>query len=207
MLPYIISALPDRAMGEAIDVLVEAFSDDPGMGWVTGGDAAQLRRWMDAGLELFQLVGQPPLAALREDGRVLGVLTFLPPGFYIPPWEELRWLFRVGRRLSPVAAVRTGRILRAAESFHPEVPFHYLVQLGVRREVLGKGVGRALMEEAKAVCVAHPASQGLWLETELSEKVAWYQRQGFHTLGTVSLSRAVRSTGMCWVPEDGPGVR
>ena len=59
-------------------------------------------------------------------------------------------------------------------------PYHYVAVLGVRRDHQGKGVGRRLLG---ALCArADAEGRALYLETQTSRNVAWYEGYGFSVL-------------------------
>lgn len=194
----VVRTLDHSAIGEAVDVLVEAFTADPGLQWALAGNDAALRLWMEAGAELMRHSIQEPLAAVDPSGRVLGVALLMSPDEKLRLFHALRWVLRVTRRISPRVAARSQRLALQGERWHPGEPFHHLVQLGVRNDARQLGIGSTLIDAAKARVHAHPSSLGIWLETECFRRISWYERRGFVVLGYNRLGSNLSSTGMAW---------
>ncbi|MBW7477323.1 GNAT family N-acetyltransferase [Paenibacillus oenotherae] len=69
--------------------------------------------------------------------------------------------------------------MRITRSAAPSVPHHYLIMIGVEPEAQGKGIGGTLLLHLLHAANADQLSQGILLDTENKENVAWYRKNGF----------------------------
>ena len=99
---------------------------------------------------------------------------------------ELSWVLISGpaplrRSLRDEAAIRDARVA------HPHL---YLWVLGVEPAAQGRGVGRALIEDA----IGRGEAQGVptYLETSTEQNASMYHRFGFQRVGEIDLPSGVR---------------
>lgn len=197
---------------EAIDLIAEAFAEDPlfvtSFGSVRG-DATAARRtrrfvaFMFAANRVFGGCAR----AVHRDGRLLGVALIEPPYGRIS--RTVRMTLAAVRFL-PVAltlprgvSARLNRLEVACRRRAPEEPHHYLSMVGVRAEARGSGVGRLLIEDVIAIAQAHPTSVGIALDTENPRNVGLYEHLGFRVRGAVDTG-ALRAT-VLFRPRDEAG--
>ena len=104
---------------------------------------------------------------------MLAVPPFRYPLPAPPLLAQLRTLAAQGLRIRE----RWGRVFEHLDALHPVTPHWYLSSLGVRPEVRGRGLGRALLGEllARADADGRPC----YLETDKPENLAFYEPAGF----------------------------
>lgn len=124
--------------------------------------------------------GAKVLGARDQDGRLVGVSVWLPPGEYpLPAADQVRQLLGAGRAmmLRPKAMVDGLRYILAIEKAHPKDELWYLLLLVVDPAVQRGGIGARLQEEG----LASADRDGLdcYLETQKPENLVYYRRFGY----------------------------
>jgi ribosomal protein S18 acetylase RimI-like enzyme len=118
--------------------------------------------------------------ARTEDGRLVGVSVWLPPGQYpLPAMSQVRQIAGAGRAMAlrPRAMVAGLRYLLAIEKAHPKDSLWYLLLLVVDPSAQRTGIGARLQQEG----MDSADSEGLdcYLETQKPENLAYYRRFGY----------------------------
>ena len=179
------------AAGEAAAiarVLGEAFLDDP----VWGAIGPRLRphrrianRISFAGILAGSRRHGARIRVARDGGEVVGATIAFDPGRWPLPQSsmlwELGWLLVAG----PLPAGRGFRDDRAMRAAHVEHPHVYLWFLGVAPARHGEGVGRALLAELHAD--SDRAGVPTYLETATPGNVAFYERDGYASIGEIAM--------------------
>jgi len=124
--------------------------------------------------------GRGRLLAIHDGGRLAGVLVAAPPGAYPFPPPPLRVQLRIALAQGPAAAGRWRAVFDALDTVHPVVPHWYLATLGVEVACRGRGLGRALL--AHWLREVDRDGARAYLETDLPENTAFYERAGFRAL-------------------------
>lgn len=163
-------------------VATEAFADDAFFSFLLREE--RLRR---RALRIFfrAMVGEVGPAAVvhgarPEDGRLVGVAAFVPPGTWpLPIPAQLRQLRSalVAMIPRPRALLDGARYLFAIEKIHPKERMWYLLLLAVDPSAQRGGIGGALQEQV----YAQADQEGLvsYLETQKEANLAYYRRFGF----------------------------
>lgn len=118
--------------------------------------------------------------ARTEDGRLVGVSVWLPPGQYpLPALSQARQMAGAGRAMAlrPRAMVRGLRYLLAIENAHPKDPLWYLLLLVVDPSAQRSGIGALLQQGAMAT--ADSEALDCYLETQKPENLVYYRRFGY----------------------------
>lgn len=118
--------------------------------------------------------------ARTEDGRLVGVSVWLPPGQYpLPALSQVRQIAGAGRAMAlrPKAMIQGLRYLLAIENAHPKDTLWYLLLLVVDPSAQRSGIGALLQHDAMATA----DSEGLdcYLETQKPENLVYYRRFGY----------------------------
>lgn len=79
--------------------------------------------------------------------------------------------------------------MRVTRSAAPPMAHHYLIMIGVKPEVQGKGVGKALLQHLLHTVHTDNNSQGVALDTENVENVSLYRRFGFALNGETQIDK------------------
>ena len=157
-----------------VDVLTDAFVDDPVMAWAF--DRAVRPRRL-AGLWRFMAVeGYLPRGRCTLAGPSSGAALWLGPG------EELDEAFWDARAALFVSALEgdiecLGALGREMAAHHPSVDHWYLLSIGVHPATQGRGVGGALL--AYTLGQVDDARQAAYLEATSPRSRALYERFGF----------------------------
>ena len=172
----------------AARILGDAFLDDPVWTAIGPRNRAHRRianRFSFAGILAGSSRNGGRITVARERGIPVGVSVAFEPGRWpIPEGSvvyELGWLLVAG----PMPALRGLRNDRAMRAQHVDHPHMYLWFIAVDPDRHGTGVGRALLADL------HAASDALgvpaFLETGTSANVAFYERQGYATVGEIEM--------------------
>lgn len=164
----------------AVDVLTEAFRDNPATHCILHGyDAAQREKIIRRAFAGFVRAYRRYCIAevVRQEGRLIAVSLMAPPGLYpLSPMAEL--LVASGCVASgPRVAYRYAVMSAQLERRHPRDPHWYLFFLGVLPELQGRGIGSAVLKHLSAK--AQTDRVPCYLETDKESSVRLYQRHGY----------------------------
>lgn len=163
-----------------VDILGDAFEDDPVMRWVTPKTSYPKYAF---GLTLPFCLRQGH-AYIAEDRS--GAAAWLPPGVVLesPVAPGVIW---TGLTVyGPRSLFRGLATLIQTQHRHPTEPHHYLFTIGARRSARGQGVGSALIRPGLARCDAEhmPA----YLESSNAKNLPFYRKHGFSVIGELRLA-------------------
>lgn len=176
-----ISQLPRRAIGQAVSVLRRAFDDDPILTHYLSGP----RRRKMAYRAFFGPIVREHLAsdhvyAALDDGRVVGVAVWRPPGARPRSRADVVRSF-VGelavRGLFPTGAGELYRGFAATERLHSPTPHWYLFFVGIDIDVQGEGIGSRLL--APVLELADESGTLCYIKTPFPRTHTFYRRLGF----------------------------
>ena len=161
--------LADRQ--QIIEVLAEAFSDDPVMNWICPHP--------DYVTSIFETMFDALAPADRYfvDDAGLGATLWLPPGQDFNSPLDLKAMIRM-LRYGLKANMRSLKSLRVMGALHPKSPPHYyLFAIGTHSKARGRGIGSTLIQETLQVCDREgiPA----YLENSKEANLDFYQSHGF----------------------------
>jgi GNAT superfamily N-acetyltransferase len=122
-------------------------------------------------------------AAIVEDGRLLGVAVWLPPGAL--PWSTRRKLRSVPMqlqvaRLAPRSFFDFARMGANTERLHPHEWHWNLETMGIAPAAQGRGLGTRLI--APGLARADAERLPCYLTTGRAENLRFYQRFGFQVV-------------------------
>ena len=174
------------ALPEAAAVLCEAFRDYPVMRYILGPAPdydRRLRKLVDF-FVLARALRQEPILGVRDPSGVLvaAALVTLPGDRPSPP-ELVRRREELWTELGAAARRRYVTYGAAAASFPLTEPHHHLNMIGVRRDHMGRGLARVLIEAVHELARVDPGSSGVSLDTESETNVSLYQHLGYALLG------------------------
>lgn len=170
----------------AVDMLARAFQDDPGA-LIVEPDRT-LRH--EADRTLFAPVVRQAipygrvLVAATDEGRILGLATFLPAGQATASDEEMvaAGLMEAVAAV-PEAAARMGPMVDYLEELHARAidgPHARLEFFGVDPDVQGSGIGSRLLAAGHATIDAN--RERCYLETFTTKNVAYYEKRGYRVV-------------------------
>ena len=192
-------------VAEAAAVLARAFWDYPETVHVLGTGSRRrhvLHRFFATDCrDALAAGGATVTRAAGDDGRIVGVALWLPPGHYpVPARRQARQLLELVPTLPWTAPVlpellRSQRAMRPA---HPKEPHWYLRVLGVDPDVQRSGIGSALIRPVLAQ--ADEEGVGAYLTTAVEANVAWYARFGFEVVDELRPTPTWPLTWRLWRP-------
>jgi ribosomal protein S18 acetylase RimI-like enzyme len=164
----------------AIDVVVLAFSADPGARW-TWPDPQQYLMHFPSFVKAFGGKAFTHGSAYYVDGYA-GAALWLPPDVH--PDEDV--LITLLQRTAPEQIQRDiFAVFEQMGRYHPSQPHWYLPVIGVDPFQQGKGFGSALMQHALLQCDRDHAPA--YLESTNSANIPLYERLGFKVLDTIQV--------------------
>lgn len=198
--------LPERRVGEAVDVLARAFRDDPVLTFFLNKPNRRTMafRAFFANIVRAHLRSGHVYAALVEN-QVAGVAVWRPP---TAENETLRDRMRTRstqllvRVLFPRTAGDLFRGFAATIALHPQAPHWYLFFMGVDVALRGRGIGSKLV--APVLELADRTGTLCYLETPFPRTHAFYQRLGFEIS---SESHPFRGAPTLWTMTRRPSPR
>ena len=179
MMKIVAGPLDEVQIESAGAMLAAAFHDDPLQMYVFPD--AQQRTQRSPG-QFSVLVRQGSLfGAVFVGERMSGVSVWMPPGSEMSGEQVTRSGFRqLPDLMGAESFERFGRVLDYLSSVHLVPGSHwYLVAVGVRPELRGRGLGRELMRPI--MTRADAAGVPICLDTARPEARAFYDRLGFRT--------------------------
>jgi GNAT superfamily N-acetyltransferase len=171
------------------DVLVLAFSADPGARWTWPEPHQYLAHFP----ELVRAFGGKAFAhqsAYYFEGYG-GAALWLPPGIQSDE-DALMALFQ--RTASPQIQGDLAKVFENMASYHPTEPHWYLPLIGVDPSLQGNGLGAALLKHGLVRCDRD--NKPAYLESTTPRNIP-HQRHGFEVLGEIQVSRS-ETTSRCW---------
>ncbi|MBO6940884.1 MAG: GNAT family N-acetyltransferase [Deltaproteobacteria bacterium] len=162
-------------MDALTEVLAEGFVTDPFVGWLVGGDAARVRRYVRLVLERLTLPHQS--VWMSADRR--SVACWAPPGAWeLGLGEQLRLLPGLLRSIGWSRLMPAARASARIEQGRPE-RYWYLALVATATEARGRGLARAVLRPA--LDEAEGDAPAL-LETSNEGNLAFYRKLGFEVV-------------------------
>src|SRR5262249_8945397 len=164
-----------------VEILAEAFIDDPFMSWMF----PDARRRPVLAAHYFRSITSGLYLRHREMflNAEHGTLICLPVGIRADALPLRTFLGMFWRMLwaHGFAGLNRARIAQdVLKANHPKEPHYYLPALGMRKERQGQGVGTALMRHVTQEC--DRAKVLSYLENSNEHNTPLYERMGFRTV-------------------------
>ncbi|MEM9987752.1 MAG: GNAT family N-acetyltransferase [Bacteroidota bacterium] len=167
-----------------LDILVEAFWDDPHINWFSGKGkqrGRRIRTLMSFAFEEALSRGDVYLSHNREAVAVWRNSPNTPFNWHIA-WEYVKFTFRYGiRKIQAISALE-----KAIHARYPkEEAFYYLFILGTSKQGRGQGLSSQLMN----VMLEEADAKGIdtYLETSNPVNLPIYARKGFAVYDTLEV--------------------
>ena len=156
-----------------VDILAEAFAEDPVMSWTLGGHGRARGMFRELGRRLYLVRGFSHVAGDEA------ATYWLPPGANasLKGADEaaLAWsIWRAGGWGALGRGKRVGDVMAAR---HPPHPHYYLFAVGVRARARGRGLGGRIVGEG--LKLADAAGTPAYLENSNPRNTPLYERLGF----------------------------
>jgi ribosomal protein S18 acetylase RimI-like enzyme len=182
---FVIERLPGAYVRRAVDLLANAFKDDP----IFCFHFPDLRLRLSV-LELFFTdvvrahIQFKQVYGAFDEKRLIGAAVWRPPNAVATGIRaRLRGLIARHRllRLSPRIGAMLMEGFARLEETHPHTPHWYLFFIGVESGMRGRNIGERLM--APALQVADAAMLPCYLETPFPQTLPFYRKLGFEVTG------------------------
>jgi GNAT superfamily N-acetyltransferase len=167
---------------EVLEVLADAFADQPNTLAIVKGDASRARHLAREGLRVVKL--SRPVASLwvaERDARIVGVLN-------VVDWPRCQPGMAENLRLMPAMLPLIGRALPRAMKVmgawgkrDPKRAHAHFGPVGVAPSAQGGGIGSAIMREVLAGLDRRGMAS--YLETDRERNVPFYERLGYGVIG------------------------
>jgi GNAT superfamily N-acetyltransferase len=183
----------------AVEVLCNAFHDYPVMRFILGDEGdydARLETLVGMFVAARVLRGEPVLAILDADGRVVAVAIVTLPGDRPSPPAFVARKEEVFAELGADAGARYEAYGAAATTYTVAEPQHHLNMIGVRGTHQGRGLARRLLEAVHALAAGDAGSRGVSLTTELAKNVPLYEHFGYAVIGHVRINDGLETWSM-----------
>ncbi|MDB4348172.1 GNAT family N-acetyltransferase [bacterium] len=175
---------------EAIEILAEAFSDDPVINWCCNHPASLA-----------------PFFAFTLPMFIEQHLTYLDPlgrgaASWLGPEQRLHWpvtfataatVFSFGGSTGMYRLVRSGM---QTERYHPKRPHYYLFAIGVKSGHKGQGIGTRLIAEMLRHC--DNSNMPAYLENSKPENLPFYEGHGFEIQREIRFTRSAPPLWLMW---------
>ena len=176
---------------EAIDILSEAFADDPVMNWIGNQSSGWVRFMFEVTVPVFVAGG---LTYLTDDKA--GAAAWKSPA------GELKWPIRISLvfkafRLGGITGLR--RLLlsaRETEKYHPKRPHYYLFAIGSLPGHRGQGVGSRLIAHILRRC--DDENVPAYLENSKEQNLAFYRGHGFEVMEEIRFAADAPPVWLMW---------
>ena len=175
-----------------LDVLADAFEEDPVMQWVTP-KASYPRYAFELTVPFCLGHGHTYVAA---DGS--GAASWLPPGVRLASPVSPSVVWHGLREYGPTSLLRGLATLLQTQNRHPNEDYYYLLTIGALRSARGRGVGSALMREGLLRCDA--AHMPAYLESSSESNVPFYRKHGFEVVDELHLAMNGPTLWLMWRP-------
>lgn len=169
----------ERAPAELAAILAEAFRADPVM------------RHISPRPDYAETAFTPLLPDYQRYGHCYidaggnAVALCLPPGAQAAPVFGAADLWRGLRRFGMGSLLRSLRVYRMMQRYHPTVPHYYLFAIGTRDGARHTGMGSALMK--RLLQTADAAGVPTYLENSSVANLPFYRKHGFEVLRELTL--------------------
>jgi ribosomal protein S18 acetylase RimI-like enzyme len=193
-------------MGAVCEVIGLAFADNPSTLANVRGDRAKARRVMQDSVRVAKFGRHWSHGLVAVQGaRVIGALNAAEwPHCQLGMVEKIK-VAPMMVRIMKTALPRAFTMMKAREARDPREPHWHIGPIGVRPELQGHGVGKALL--GTLLATVDECGSPAFLETEVNRNVALYESLGFTVTSREEIVGV--NTRFMWrgIPEGAPGHR
>lgn len=175
----------------AVDVLFDAFHDDPTLRWCFLADRpgypSRLRAYLELGHQWHAQLRHPIQGAYRGS-TLVGVTYAMVPHIETAREQVARFEADLATACGNDASARFAAYNAAVEHVCPLGRFHVLALVGVRSAWQGRGIGSSLVEWVGKLCDGDGTSDGVLLDTAAPRNVRFYAKRGYRSIAEVPLN-------------------
>ncbi|MEX6500905.1 GNAT family N-acetyltransferase [Pseudomonas zhanjiangensis] len=175
--------------GLALELLDQAFADDPSLGWYLFAERPRFgerRRAYLASYQRFHRSNRLPTLAAWHGQRLLG-LSYFSLGGEVPSSASLEQIGQAIRQhCTEECLARLDRLLEAFDQHLQPLACARLEFLAVAPGLQGQGVGGALLQQTLSECRRRGCA-AMALETGNPANLPFYQRHGWRQHGELHL--------------------
>lgn len=174
----------------AIDILVQAFQDDPVLKWIADRPTF-LPLFFDLTIRSLLPNG---LTYMTSDGN--GAASWLLPD------TKIRWPLTPGnilKLLKSAGFAGAYRLLLSAhqtEKHHPAQSHYYLFAIGALPDKKGRGIGTKLIQQVLRQC--DKDGKPAYLENSRPENLGFYCGHGFEVIQQISFAKSAPPLWLMW---------
>lgn len=179
-----------KDLATILDVLGDAFQNDPVMQWVTPKTSYPKYAFE---LTLPFCLGHDN-TYIAADGS--GAASWLPPGVQLESPVSPGVIWKGLTEYGPGSLVRGLATLVQTQRRHPKDAYYYLFTIGSLRSARGRGVGSALMREALARC--DEDRMPAYLESSNVKNLPFYRKHGFEVIDELKLAMSGPTMWLMW---------
>ncbi|MEM8640254.1 MAG: GNAT family N-acetyltransferase [Cyanobacteria bacterium P01_G01_bin.54] len=181
-----IALLPYNQYEDLTELLWQSFGDDPYLRYLLGGRDRQIHQLLARRLRVQASTQQPILALRDEMSQIRGAALYAEPG------DDVSLGVFAQNMLQLLGQGHWGLVWKITASFRcieavrrKSPPHYYLTLLVVDPAAQGQGYGSQLIAAIHRRSETDPRSQGVWLETDLTDNLGWYERFGYRQLEAI----------------------
>lgn len=185
-----IEPLPFDQYEVLTELLWQSFGDDPYLRYLLGQRDHAIRELLALRLRVQAQTQQPILVLRDAHGQIQGAVLYTEPeddvslGVFL--WYMTQFLCQG----------RWGLVWRLSDSFwrieavRRQSPNHYyLTLLVVAPTAQRQGYGTQLINAIHRLSDTDVRSQGVWLETDVTDNLGWYERLGYQQLELIPIAK------------------
>jgi ribosomal protein S18 acetylase RimI-like enzyme len=182
------------SLEEAVEVLSQAFYDDPYIHYVLTGHendfSARIRDIFGLVCEIYLEMELPFIGAMYNQ-ELAGVACVSIPEKKKWPESLIRKSREMNESLGAECSKRMEGYRKLQKRYTPEKPHCYLAVLGIHPEYQGNGLARLLLDEVHEISRKNSTSTGVFLETAKLKNVDMYRHFGYNLISQDRLDNSV----------------
>ncbi|NEO84916.1 MAG: GNAT family N-acetyltransferase [Spirulina sp. SIO3F2] len=184
-----IEPLPFDQYEALTELLWQSFGDDPYLRYLLGQHDRTIRDLLALRLRVQAQTQQPILVLRNFQGQIQGAALYAEPKDEVSLSVFLRYMVQFLLQGRWRLVWRLSDSFRRIEAVRRQSPSHYyLTLLVVIPEAQGQGYGTQLIEAIHRLSEADGRSQGVWLETDVTDNLGWYERFGYQQLEGIPIA-------------------
>ena len=174
----------------AINVLTQAFHDDPVLSWISDRP------------DFLPLFFELTIGSLAPHGLTYVTADESGAASWLPPETRQKWPVRpvnVVRLIRTTGVAGAGRLLQSGyqtEKNHPREPHYYLFAIGTLPGQRGRGMGTHLIRHVLRQCDRE--GMPAFLENSRPENFDFYQGHGFEVFRQLRFARTAPPVWLMW---------